>query len=317
MDVVVLEEHYSDAELDAWRGIAPAGPMAAALRISAEARVARLDKLGITTEILALAPPGLQGVHAPEAAEVARGVNDRLAQYTSEAPDRLAAFAALPTFDPVSAADELRRCVRDLGMVGAMIHGPTQGRFLDDESFAPIFAAAEDLRVPLYVHPSEILQQVREAYFAPYDVTHPMFIRAGWGYTIEAGTHALRLILSGRLQRHPDLKIILGHLGEGIPYMMDRIDEALSRDTPMKDFNAVFRHHFHVTTSGFFSDVALECCVNQIGAERVMFSIDAPYASAEAGMAWLEARCSEAEDATDQARVRALAAGNARALLKL
>ena len=314
---VALEEHYSDPELDAYRGVVLPDAMAARLRMTPEARVARLDRLGLSMEVLSLAPPGLQGVLTSEAPDVARGVNDRLARYVAQAPDRFAGFAALPTVDPKASAEELKRSVLDLGLVGAMIHGPTDGRFLDHASFEPLFAAAAELGVPLYIHPSEILSPVRQAYFAPYDVTHPMFIRAGWGYTIETGTHAIRLVLSGHLDRHPDLRIILGHLGEGIPFMMDRIDEALARDTPMKTFSEVFRRHFHVTTSGFFSDAALECSQIQLGAERVMFSIDAPYASEEKAMGWLGALDAKAEDMTARTRVADLARSNAIALLKL
>jgi 2,3-dihydroxybenzoate decarboxylase len=182
---------------------------------------------------------------------------------------------------------------------------------MDDVAFDPVFARAAALGVPLYLHPSEILPSVRGAYFDPYAATHPMFIRAAWGYTIETGTHAMRLVLGGVLDRHPGLQVILGHLGEGIPYLLERIDEALSRDTPMKNFREIFTRNFHVTTSGFFSTPALRCCMEELGADRVMFSIDAPYASAESGMQWLRGL------QLDEAIKTGIAGANARRLLRL
>lgn len=309
--VVALEEHYGDPELDRRLGRTLPPSMAAKLYASPEERLARLDRLGIQTEVLALAPAGLQAVIGPEAAGLARDVNDRLAAMIASAPDRFAGFAALPTADPDAAADELARCVGDLGLVGAMLHGPTDGEFLDAAQFDPVFERAAALDVPLYIHPSEVMDTVRDLYLAPYHATHPMFMRAGWGYTIETGTHAMRLILSGVFDRHPDLRLILGHLGEGIPFLMDRIDEALARDTPMTNFREVFTHHFTVTTSGFFSDAALRCTIDQMGLDAVMFSIDAPYASEVAGLEWL-ARTDLSD--TDRA---ALAGGNARRILDL
>lgn len=311
LDIVVLEEHYADAELSARLGRPLAGPLASGLTQDVEARVARLDRLGIATEVLALAPPGLQGLLTADAALVARGVNDRLAAMVAGAPGRLAGWAALPTADPVAAADELARCVETLGMVGAMIHGPTGGRFLDAPEFAPILSRAAALGVPLYLHPSDILTPVRESYFEPYTATHPMFLRAAWGYTIETGTQAMRLVMAQAFDRHPGLRLMLGHLGEAIPYLMARIDESLARDTPVKNFRAVFTQGVTVTTSGFFSTPALECCRAELGLDRILFSIDAPYAPEQTGLDWL--RGLDMPDA-DKA---ALAGGSARRLLGL
>ncbi|WP_417598466.1 amidohydrolase family protein [Pararhodobacter oceanensis] len=311
LDIVALEEHYADPHLDALLGRTHPAPLQKLLYASAEDRVQRLDTLGIATEVLALAPPGLQGICADNARSLAIEVNDRLAAFIRQAPGRFAGFAALPTFSPDDAARELTRCVQSLGFVGAMIHGPTDGLFLDDPRFEPIFAAAEALEVPLYIHPSEILASVRQRYFAPYDQTHPMFIRAGWGYTIETGTHAMRLILSGVFERHPRLRIILGHFGEGIPFLLDRIDEALARDTPMQAFRELFLRHFYVTSSGFFSTAALNCCLEQMPPERILFSIDAPYAADHSGVDWLKGL------ALDTPLKQGIAGANARRLLKL
>jgi 2,3-dihydroxybenzoate decarboxylase len=229
----------------------------------------------------------------------------------ASAAGRLAGFATLPTADPASAADELRRATGELGLKGALINGPVMGRFLDHEDFDPILKAAAELRVPLYLHPDEPMAAVREAYLEPYATTHPMFRQAAWGFTIETGTHAIRLVLSNAFERHPDLQIILGHLGETIPFLLVRIDEALSRNTPMKNFAEVFRAHFHVTTSGFFSDAALACTIAELGADRVMFSIDTPFASAEAAVQWMDGL------PQDEETLRNIAYGNAARLLGL
>src|SRR3546814_117714 len=125
------------------------------------------------------------------------------------------------------------------------------------------------------------------AYYRGYAETHPMFVRAGWGFMVEAGTQAMRLVLSGVFDAYPSLKIILGHLGETIPYQIARIDEALSRDTPMKTFRKTFTEHFYVTTSGFFSTPALRCCIEETALDRVLFSVAWPYPSNIAGTTWL------------------------------
>lgn len=310
--LIALEEHYADPELDAALGVKTRGPAGAALNASVEGRLAAMDAAGIDLQVLSLAPPALQhALSTSEAPALARGANDRLAEMIKQGAGRLAGFATLPTADPAAAADELARCVEVLGLKGAMIHGPTGGLFIDDPSFRPLLKRANDLGVPLYLHPCDPMDAVREAYLAPYDKTHPMFMRAGWGFTIETGTHAMRLALSGAFDDCPDLQIILGHLGEGIPYLMPRIEEALARDTAMKNFGAVFCAHFHVTTSGFFSDAALLCCLQEMGADRIMFSIDWPFASNEAGVEWFKR---VTLSPTDRAKI---AGGNAARLLKL
>lgn len=311
LPLVALEEHCSVAEVEEAIGRSPSGPIADALGRSVADRLAFMDEVGCAFQVLSLAPPGLQGVLGAEAPAVARRANDALAAAVAQAPSRLAGFAALPTAAPKAAADELRRAVLEKGLRGALVNGPTDGRFLDHESFGPILAAAAELKVPIYLHPGEPMAEVREAYLEPYATTHPMFRHAAWGYTIETGTHAMRLALSDAFERHPDLQVILGHLGEAIPYLLVRIEEALARNTPMKNFGQVFRAHFHITTSGFFSDAALACALAEMGPERIMFSIDTPYASAEAGVRWF--RSLQLEEAT----LRKIAYANAARLLGL
>lgn len=308
--IVTLEEHYTDAEVLAYYG-APHGALSAKLADFTTVRLAEMDAAGIGLQVLSHAPPGLQRVDSETAPGLARRVNNRLAAVIAANPARFAGFASLPTTAPDAAADELERAVTELGLKGAMIHGLTDGLFLDDPRFWPIFARAESLGVPLYIHPADPLPAVTAAYFGEYASTHPMFLRAAWGFTMETGTHAMRLVLSGVLDAYPGLQLILGHLGEAIPFLLARIDEALGRDTPMKEFRAQFTNHFHVTTSGFFSDAALLCCIQEIGIDRILFSVDWPYASQTRGTDWVSRVQLSAADKTK------LVEGNAARLLKL
>ncbi len=285
LTIVALEEHYSDPEVVAYYG-APAGALSAVLADVGTDRLTKMDEAGIAMQVLSHAPPGLQRVDAAAAPGLARRANDRLHRIIADNPGRLAGFASLPTAVPDAAADELERSVTELGLKGGMIHGLTEGLFLDDKRFWPIFARAEALGVPIYLHPADPLPAITNSYFGDYAKTHPMFLRAAWGFTIETGTQAIRLVLSGLLEAYPRLQLILGHFGEAIPFLLTRIDEALARDTPMKDFRSQFTSHFHVTTSGFFSDVALLCCIQEIGIDRIMFSVDWPFASQVAGTEW-------------------------------
>lgn len=308
--VVTLEEHYLDAEVDshsctAW------GPLYERMMDFTTVRLAEMDAAGVDMQVLSHAPPGLQAVAAASAADVARRANDRLAAVVASNPSRFAAFASLPTTVPEAAAEELERAVVELGMKGAVIHGLTDRLFLDDKRFWPIFQRADALGVPVYIHPADPHPAVTEAYFGAYAQTHPMFMRAAWGFTFETGTQAVRLVLSGLFDACPGLQLILGHFGETIPFLLTRIDEALGRDTPMKDFRAQFSRHFHVTTSGFFSDVALLCCLQELGIDRIMFSVDWPFASQPAGIEWVSRANLSAADRDK------LLHGNAARLLKL
>ena len=284
--IITLEEHYTDHEIIALYG-APATALSARLADFTTIRLEEMDEAGIDLQVLSHAPPGLQAVDGPGAPALARRANDRLRQVIAANPTRFAGFASLPTAVPEAAADELERAVVELKLKGGIIHGPPHGRFLDDKRFWPIFARAEALGVPIYLHPADPMQVVVDAYFGDYAKTHPMFLRAAWGFTMETATQAMRLVLSGLFESHPRLQLILGHFGETIPFLLARIDEALARDTPMQNFRAQFTEHFHVTTSGFFSDATLFCCIQEIGIDRIMFSVDWPYASQAAGANWL------------------------------
>jgi 2,3-dihydroxybenzoate decarboxylase len=313
--VVTLEDHYWDEELIATWDKADlfGGPeIEKRLRDLSELRLKEMDEVGIDFQVISHGAPSTQRVSESAAVPLARRVNDRLAAAVAAHPKRLGAFAALPTADPDAAADELARAVEKLGFQGAMIHGLPHGEFLDHPRYRPILARAESLDVPIYLHPALPHRGVFDAYYKDYAAAFPAFVNAGWGFTVETGTIALRLVLSGVFDAHPRLKIILGHLGEAIPYLIWRIDHALARpgQKPMK-FREVFSRHFYVTTSGFFSTPALLLCMMELGVDRVMFSVDYPFVRNPPAVRWLESIPLNDEDKAK------IAGGNAERLLRL
>jgi predicted TIM-barrel fold metal-dependent hydrolase len=313
--VVTLEEHYWDEELSATFSAADAGaPPDTRKRLLDldEVRLASMDEAGIDIQVLSHTAPSFQKFTGSDAVPMARRVNDRLAAAIKRHPTRFAGFAALPTSDPEAGADELARCVNELGFKGAMLHGLAHGEFVDRPRYWPIFARAESLDVPVYLHPSVPHPGVIEAYYQDYAKDFPILLRAGWGYTIEAATQGVRMVLSGVFEKHPDLKIILGHLGEGLPFLSWRVDSALSRPGQKAvNFRDTFQRNFYVTTSGFFSDIALLCTVQELGVDRIMFSVDYPFETNAPGPRWLER-----VPLSDEDKVK-IASGNAKRLLKL
>jgi 2,3-dihydroxybenzoate decarboxylase len=313
--VIALEEHYWDEELpghftgrDANRNTA----VTDRLREIGEVRLSAMDEAGIDIQVLSHSAPSTQKLPRDIAAALTRRVNDRLAEAIKRHPTRFAGFAALPTADPRAAADELARCVNDLGFKGAMLHGLTDGNFLDDRKYWPIYARAEQLDVPIYMHPAVPHEDVIQAYYKDYVQDYPFILQAAWGYTVEAATQAIRMVLSGVFNEHPKLKIMLGHLGEGLPFLLWRLNSAFSRpgQKPV-NFRDTFCRNFYVTTSGFFSDPALLCCIQEIGIDRILFAIDYPFEQNAPGPRWLESvpLCDE-----DKAKI---ASGNAKRLLRM
>jgi len=314
--IIALEEHYFDIDWNAHADAPrhqprPDTPFLQRMMDLGDQRIAEMNEAGIDLHVISHAPPGAQGVRDADAVSWARHANDRLAAAIQRHPGRFAGFAAVPTSDAPAGADELERAVKTLGFKGGMINSLTEGPFLDDIRYWPIFERAAALDVPIYLHPADPHPAIMTTYYRGYAETHPMFVRAGWGFMVETGTQAMRLVLSGVFEAYPQLKIILGHLGETIPYQIARIDEALSRDTPMKNFRDVFSEHFYVTTSGFFSTPAMRCCIDEIGIDRVLFSVDWPYASNVAGVKWMR-ECGLSDSDKDR-----ILSGNAKRLLKI
>jgi predicted TIM-barrel fold metal-dependent hydrolase len=314
--VVALEEHFTTPELGAPRaGVAGRGEeVAARLLDVGEGRLAAMDAAGIDLQVLSSTAPGTQ--HLPPAASVdaSRRLNDQLAEVVAAHPDRFAGFASLPTPAPEEAGKELVRCVEELGFVGAMVHGHTQGRFLDEPGFAPILAAAEDLGVPLYLHPTLPPPAVRDAYYAGLpEAVAATLAGPGWGWHAETALHVLRMVVGGVFDRHPRLQLIVGHMGENLPFSLARADATLSPvATHLARRVADYVHeHLWVTTSAYFTLPPFECARSVIGIDRMLFSVDYPFADPLAGRRFLDGLPVPPADREK------LAHGNAERLLRL
>jgi predicted TIM-barrel fold metal-dependent hydrolase len=312
--VIALEEHYWDRELAA-QFVGTEGTrdarMLERLYDLGELRIREMDEAGIDMQVLSHGAPSAQKLTGADAAALTRRVNDRLHAVVTANPKRFAAFAALPTSDPQAAADELERTTT-LGFKGAMIHGLANGVFLDDKRFWPIYERAQALDVPLYFHPSVPLPAVMDAYYKDYARDFPMVVRAAWGYTVETATQAIRLVLSGAFDAHPRLKVVLGHLGETLPFLLWRVDQALARPGGKTlSFRDVFCGHFYITTSGNFSNPALLCCVMEMGIDRVLFAVDWPFVANKPAVEWVNTVPLCDEDKTK------ILSGNAQRLLRM
>jgi 2,3-dihydroxybenzoate decarboxylase len=316
--IIAIEEHFWDRELAATfsDGDAPRrqSPIIDRLYDYSELRIQEMDEAGIDFQVLSHGAPSAQRGDAETSVRLARAANDRLSGIIGAHPDRFGGFAALSTPDPVASVAELDRCVTELGFKGAMVHGLTNGLFFDDKRFWPIFQKAQELDVPLYIHPATPHPAVVEAYYQDYLKDFPSLLTAGWGFTAETATQGIRLVLSGVFEAYPDVKIILGHLGEGLPFYLWRINQALARqgnrDTSFS-FRDYFCKHFWITTSGFFSNPALLCCVMEMGVDRILFSVDYPFVDNKPGTDWIPTIPLSAEDKTK------ILSGNAERLLKL
>jgi 5-carboxyvanillate decarboxylase len=244
-------------------------------------RIAQMDAAGLDVQLLVQAFPGTQVLPPDRAVEFTQRMNSDLAKAVAAYPQRLAGLASLPTQHPEQAAEELRRAVTDLGLKGAVVHSysrgpewPERGVHMDDPSMWPVFEEAQRLGVPLYLHPTIPSPQMSEPY-RDYGLGGPI-----WGYSAEASVHVLRIIFSGALDRFPGLRIVLGHLGEGIPYYFERLDEwyAVSDKKVVleKKPSDYFRENIYVATSGMNRAASLVFCHSVLGAERIMFAADYP-----------------------------------------
>src|SRR5271166_4916352 len=221
--IIALEEHCFDPEVKRHTvGQEPPHAPRILQRLDdvGELRLREMDEAGVDVQVLSHANPGLQKLDPETAVRLAGGANDRLYETVRAHPDRFAAFAAIPTPDPKAAADELERAVTQLGFKGALINGTTNGVFFDDKRFWPICERAAALDVPLYLHPTMPHPAVIDTYYKDYAQDWPMILRAAWGFTVETATQGVRMVLSGVFDAYPKLKIILGHLGEGLPFLL-------------------------------------------------------------------------------------------------
>jgi predicted TIM-barrel fold metal-dependent hydrolase len=313
---VTVEEHCLTAELRAVLGaqIHPYYPvhrwppaLEARLADIGEGRIAEMDAAGIDVQVLSTAQPGLEHITADRAIPVARAFNERIAEAIAAHPDRFAGFAALPTADPDASAVELAHAVGQLGLCGAMVNGRTLERFLDEEFFWPIFESAEALGVPLYLHPMPPPKAVYDAYYAGFGDEVGFALGAGaFGWHIETGLHAVRLMLAGVFDRFPALQIILGHMGEVLPFMIARASGVLGRANVLGPIATrmqlspaeYFNRNCYISTSGFFTDPPLLCALDVIGPDRILFAVDHPFGDNATGRRFLdEAAISEQDRA--------------------
>ncbi len=279
-----------------------------------EKRLQSMDEWGITMQVLSASGPGADLLPPGESEPFAREYNDRLKQLVDKHPGRFAGFAHLPMTSPQSAADELERAVKELGFCGALINGMTNDLFLDHPSFAPLLQKAEELGVPLYLHPSFPPQAVRKLY---YDGLKPAvssaLASAAFGWHAEVAVHILRLIASGVLDRYPKLQLIVGHMGEMLPFMMYRAETILPKkliDTE-RTVSETLRSQVYITTSGIFTVAPLLMALETFGLDRVLYSVDYPFSTNQQGKTFLDSLPVKAED------IQQIAYGNAARLLKI
>ena len=307
---IALEEHFWTSELRELRrghDVLSEPQLCRRLTDLGELRIAEMDAAGIDLQVISHVEPATQNFEPDEAVRLARAANDLLHQAIVAHPTRFAGFAALPTPDPQAAARELERAVGALGFKGAMVHGLTRGRFLDEKAFWPIFEAAQSLDVPIYLHPATPHPDVIAAYYEGY----PSMVRVGHGFTGEMSAAAIRLVLSEVFVTFPRLQVILGHLGETLPFLLPRVDRYVSREMKGRNFAEGLRQHFYFTTGGKFTHAALQCAIEAIGIERLMFAVDWPFHSNLEGVAFIE-KAPIGEDAKAM-----IFADNARRLLRL
>jgi predicted TIM-barrel fold metal-dependent hydrolase len=249
-----------------------------------------MDAAGIDMQVLSLNAPGVEQAETAEAISIAREANDFLAEAVKNHPTRFAGLVALPIQAPERAVEELARRVRQQGFKGAIINGHARGRYLDDKFFWPILECAEALNVPIYLHPTIPPKPVVDAYFGGFaPPVSAMFAAAAWGWHIETAVHLIRMILGGVFDRCPKLQIAIGHLGEGIPFMLPRLHRNLPREMTKlaRPLGAYLRENVHYTFGGFnFSATFLDLLL-EVGVERILFSVDYPYGSMAEASAFL------------------------------
>ncbi len=258
-----------------------------------EGRLREMDETGIDMQVLSLSPPNTETLDAADAITWARETNDELSEVVKKYPDRFAGFAAIARHDPDGAAQELERAVEKLGLKGANVNSHFRGEYLDDERYSVILETAERLNVPIYIHPREPSPDMLKPYLA-----YPALARAMWGFAAEAGLHAMRLICSGAFDKYPGLKIILGHMGEGLPYWLWRMDNIWLNEgvisaphvRKLKKLPSQYvKDNFFITISAMFWQPPLLCAYLALGADKILFAVDYPFESNREAVQFMEA----------------------------
>lgn len=313
---IALEEHFMTPELRVYweptvAELPPARRQAVldSLTDLSGARLAGMDEAGIELAVLSVAGPGVQ-VEPDTARAVGEAMraNDALARIIHDRPTRYAGFAHVAMQDPRAAATELDRCVSQLGFKGAMINGQTQGHYLDEDRFYPFWERAEALGVPVYLHPAD-----PEAPYAAWK-GHNLLTRAVWGWTVETATHALRMVFGGVFERFPGARLVLGHMGETLPFLLWRLDSRAKLYAGYRLEMApseYIRRNIAITTSGQCANEPLLCALASMGTQSVMFSVDHPFEDMREAAAFIDGA------AIDAATRAAICHGNATRILRL
>jgi 5-carboxyvanillate decarboxylase len=293
----IIEQAGKKFERDWWspakyRLINPDNPKTRKIINLGKGRLKEMDEAGIDTQVLSLSFPGVEMFDAPDGTSMAKVVNDELSEVVKRYPERFAGFASVAPQDPDAAANELERAVKELGLKGTMINSHIRGEYLDEQKYWVIFERAEKLGVPIYIHPRMPSPDMIKPYLA-----YPGLPGALWGFAAETGLHAMRLICSGVFDKYPGLKIILGHLGEAIPFWLWRLDSRLLEEREMdpaayknlkKTPSQYFKDNFYVTTSGMFWQPVLQFVCSVLGADRILFAADYPYESSREAVQFIE-----------------------------
>lgn len=277
MRKIAAETGEYDADLFLWRFTLAGGVLHDRLLDLDDERIRIMDQAGIDMQLLLLTSTGVQMFEADQAVEIASIANDRLAEAIARHPTRFAGLATIAPQDPARAVKEIERAVNKLKLNGIVINSHTNGEYLSERKYWPILEAASALEVPIYIHP----RAPGPSYISAFKTDH--LEHAIWGYQAETGLHGLRLITGGVFDQFPNLKIVLGHMGEGIPYWLYRIDYChggrplIDRPKLKQKPSDYFKQNFVVTTSGVNWSPPLEFCLSVLGADNVMFAVDYPY----------------------------------------
>lgn len=256
----------------------------------AEHRLPCMDAAGVDIQVLSANWPAAQGyIDAATAIDAAKEFNDAGYEAMQVAPDRFRCFATIPLQDPAAAVRELERCVKEKGFVGTMIQGHADLHYLDEPQFDEVWSALEELDLPLYLHVGHPAHDQLKAYGDYTEMMGPT-----WNWAAEGTTHVLRMVFGGVFERHPNAKLILGHLGETIPFMLHRFDEGADKTgaldkgiiTEMPSF--YLKRNVYVTTSGEYSPEALRCSIDAMGIDHVLFACDYPFSGIDTGVACVE-----------------------------
>jgi uncharacterized protein len=326
MKIIAIEEHWNSASIrdaldrlpedarDESVAFNAMGDNQARLEDIGPGRIAAMDAAGIDVAILSVVTPATQALPPREAVALARAANDEAADAVRAHPDRFRALATLPTSDPQAAAAELERCATRLGHVGAMIHGRTGARPLDDPAYEDLLSTAARLHQPVFLHPQIPSGELRDAAYRGLDpLTDLGLATFGWGWHLDAGLAALRLILRGTFDRYPDLQLVLGHWGEMLLFWMDRADSLSGVATHLeRRVSDYITANIHVTSSGMLQERLLRHALDFTSADRVLFSTDYPFHQPDA--AAVQQFFDAIPEAVDRPKI---ASGNAAALFRL